>query len=50
MQLKHYSLMLLTLLVVSFTACQEDEYSLPEAKPGLTTIVSNAPWAPTWWV
>ena len=35
MQLKHYSLMLLTLLVVFFTACQEEEYSLPDAKTGL---------------
>ena len=34
MQLRHYSLMLLTLLVVVFTACQEEEYSLPDAKTG----------------
>lgn len=34
MQLKHYSLTLLTLLVVFFTACQDEEYSLPAAKTG----------------
>lgn len=35
MQLKHYSLILLTILVVFFTACQDDEYSLPTLAPGL---------------
>ena len=35
MQLKHYSLTLLTILVVFFTACQDEEYSLPAAKTGL---------------
>jgi hypothetical protein len=35
MQLKHYSLILLTILVVFFTACQDDEYSLPNLAPGL---------------
>lgn len=35
MQLKHYSLTLLTILVVFFTACQDEEYSLPSAKTEL---------------
>ena len=35
MQLKYYSLTLLTLLVVSFMACQDEEYSLPTLEPGL---------------
>lgn len=35
MQLKHYSLTLLTILALFFTACQEEEYSLPDAKTGL---------------
>ena len=28
MQLKYYSLTLLTILVIFFTACQDDKYSL----------------------
>ncbi len=35
MQLKYYSLTLLTFLVVFFTACQDEEYSLPTLEPGL---------------
>jgi len=35
MQLKYYSLTFLTLLVVFFTACQDDKYSLPTLEPGL---------------
>jgi hypothetical protein len=35
MQLKHYSLTLLTILVIFFTACQEDKYSLPTLAGGL---------------
>lgn len=35
MQLKYYSLSFLIALAVFFTACQEEEYSLPSAKTGL---------------
>ena len=35
MQLKHYSLMLLTLLALFFTACQDEEYALPTLEGGL---------------
>lgn len=35
MQLKYYSLTLLTILVIFFTACQDKEYSLPTLEPGL---------------
>lgn len=35
MQLKHYSLLLLTFLVVFFTACQDEEYALPTLEGGL---------------
>ncbi len=35
MQLKHYSLALLTILVVFFTACQDEEYALPTLEGGL---------------
>jgi hypothetical protein len=35
MQLKYYSLIFLTILVVFFTSCQDDEYSLPTLAPGL---------------
>jgi hypothetical protein len=35
MQLKYYSLTLLTILVVFFTACQEDKYSIPTLDGGL---------------
>ena len=35
MQLKYYSLTLLTLLVIFFTACQEEEYTVPTAQTGL---------------
>jgi len=35
MQLKYYSLTLLTILVIFFTACQDDKYSLPTLDGGL---------------
>jgi hypothetical protein len=35
MQLKYYSLTLLTILVIFFTACQDEEYSLPTLDGGL---------------
>ena len=35
MQLKHYSLTLLTLLALFFTACQDEEYALPTLEGGL---------------
>lgn len=34
MQLKYYSLTLLTFMVIFFTACQDDKYSLPTAQTG----------------
>ncbi len=34
MQLKYYSLTILTILVILFTSCQDEEYSLPGAKTG----------------
>jgi hypothetical protein len=34
MQLRYYSLTILTFLVIFFTACQDEEYSLPAAKTG----------------
>ncbi len=35
MQLKYYSLLLLTFAVIFFTACQDEEYSLPTLEGGL---------------
>ncbi|MBC8005687.1 MAG: DUF4466 family protein [Verrucomicrobia bacterium] len=35
MKFKYYSLTILTFLVIFFTACQEEEYSLPTLEPGL---------------
>lgn len=35
MQLKHYSLTLLTILALFFTACQDEEYALPTLEGGL---------------
>lgn len=35
MKLKYVSLTILTFLVIFFTACQEEEYSLPTLEPGL---------------
>jgi len=35
MQLKHYSLTLLTILALFFTACQDEEYALPTLDGGL---------------